>query len=505
MKKVILIIMDGIGLRDVTKGNAVALAHKPNLDMLMQKYPHTKLLASEAAVGLPKGQMGNSEVGHLNIGAGRIVYTGLSLINQDLQTGAFYQNQAFLAAVNHVKKYHGKLHIMGLASFGGVHSNLEHILALFKLSHHQQVPTVFHAFGDGRDVPPQTLRHDFEQTIIPALKTYNVKLGMISGRYYAMDRDQRWERVEQAYETLIGNGQKAFIDPIAYIQSMYTQNITDEFLLPALNQVDSKSEVTITDNDAVIFANFRPDRARELSHMIYGSSYYCYHPQVRRKNLFFVTMMNYEGIEPSMVAYPPIKLQNVFGAVLANHNLRQLRIAETEKYAHVTFFFDGGIEVTYPHETKIIVASPKIATYDLQPEMSAVEVCDKLIANLTTNDVIICNFANGDMVGHTGNLQATIQAVETVDQMIGKIYQVAIQKNFTMFITADHGNADEEIDSNGHKVTAHTLSPVPFIVTDTSLKLNEGGKLSNIAPTILDYMDIPIPKEMNELSLIKKQ
>jgi 2,3-bisphosphoglycerate-independent phosphoglycerate mutase len=285
---------------------------------------------------------------------------------------------------------------------------------------------------------------------------------------------------------------------------MYEQNITDEFLLPALNNIYAKEEITINDNDAIIFANFRPDRARELSHMVYGSSYYDYQPTVRRKNLFFVTMMNYEGIEPSMVAYPPVQLKNVFGKVLADNNLRQLRIAETEKYAHVTFFFDGGVEITYPHETKIIVPSPKVPTYDLQPEMSAPEVCDKLLANMNANDVIICNFANGDMVGHTGNLTATIKAVETVDAMIGKIYQAAIANDFTMFVTADHGNADEELDVNNHPVTAHTLSPVPFIVTDTNIKLNSDGKLSNIAPTMLDYMGVAIPSEMTEPSLISK-
>ncbi|MDR0674680.1 MAG: 2,3-bisphosphoglycerate-independent phosphoglycerate mutase [Mycoplasmataceae bacterium] len=504
MKKTILIIMDGIGLRNVREGNAVALANKPNLDMLMQKYPHTQLLASEEAVGLPRGQMGNSEVGHLNIGAGRIVYTGLSLISKDLQKGTFYNNTAFLAAINHAKKNQSKLHIMGLASFGGVHSNLEHILALFKLAHDWQVETVFHAFGDGRDVPPKTLLNDFIQTISPALQNNSIKLGVIAGRYYAMDRDKRWERVEQAYQTLIGNSQKTFDQPELYIESMYTQNITDEFILPALNSTYPKEQITIADNDAVIFANFRPDRARELSHMIYGSDYYDHNPTVRRNNIFFVSMMNYEGIETSMVAYPPVRLKNVLGEVLASKKIRQLRIAETEKYAHVTFFFDGGVEITYPHETKIIVPSPKIPTYDQKPEMSAYEVCDKLIDNLNSNDVIICNFANGDMVGHTGNLKATIKAVETVDQMIGKIYQAAQQNGFTMFITADHGNADEEIDANGHKVTAHTLSPVPLIVTDSSIKLNGEGKLSNIAPSMLDYMDIPIPKEMNELSLIKK-
>ncbi|MDR3257626.1 MAG: 2,3-bisphosphoglycerate-independent phosphoglycerate mutase, partial [Mycoplasmataceae bacterium] len=338
MKKTILIIMDGVGWRNHKQGNAVALANKPNIDMLWNKYPHTTLLASEEAVGLPIGQMGNSEVGHLNIGAGRIVYTGLSLINKDLKDGGFYHNDAFLKAINHAKQNKSKLHIMGLTSFGGVHSNLEHIIGLLKLGYENNVPVVLHAFGDGRDVPPMTLKNDFTKAILPAIKQYQAKLGVISGRYYAMDRDKRWERVDTAYETLLGNAKNYFDNPCDYVTKMYEQKVTDEFLLPALNKSFAKQEVTIQDNDAVIFANFRPDRARELSHMIYGSSYYDYTPTTRRKNLYFVTMMTYEGIVPSAIAYPPTHLKNVLGEVIANNNLRQLRIAETEKYAHVTFF-----------------------------------------------------------------------------------------------------------------------------------------------------------------------
>ncbi|GHU48998.1 hypothetical protein FACS1894218_7170 [Bacilli bacterium] len=316
------------------------------------------------------------------------------------------------------------MHIMGLTSSGGVHSNLEHILALLELAHQQQVSCVLHCFGDGRDVDPQTLVHDLTKILAVAKKT-NTKIGMISGRYYAMDRDKRWEREEEAYQTLLGNNQRGFADPIEYVKSQYQQHITDEFLLPALNSVVEKKEVILQDHDAVIFANFRPDRARELSHLIFGSNYYDYQPKVRRTGLYFVTMMTYEGITPSAVAYPPLELKNVLGKVLENNDLKQLRIAETEKYAHVTFFFDGGVEINYANETKIIVPSPKVATYDLKPEMSADEVCDKLINNMPDNDVIICNFANGDMVGHTGNLEATIKAVETVDREIGKIFEAA--------------------------------------------------------------------------------
>jgi 2,3-bisphosphoglycerate-independent phosphoglycerate mutase len=304
---------------------------------------------------------------------------------------------------------------------------------------------------------------------------------------------------------LLGNAKNTFVDPLNYIQQMYKENITDEFLLPAINKSYPKEEITIQDNDAVIFANFRPDRARELSHLIFGSTYYDYTPSIRRNDLFFVTLMSYEGIVPSAVAYPPTRLKNVLGAVLANNNLRQLRIAETEKYAHVTFFFDGGEEITYPHETKIIIPSPKVTTYDLKPEMSANEVCEKLIANMSNNDVIICNFANGDMVGHTGNLEATIKAVQTVDEVIGRIYEESKVFGYTMFITADHGNADEEVNECGCVVTCHTLSPVPFIVTDVNIKLNENGKLSNIAPTMLDYMSINTPTEMDEPTLINRK
>lgn len=498
MRKVILIILDGVGIRANTDGNAVALAKKPTFDWMLNNFPHTLLLASEQAVGLPKGQMGNSEVGHLNIGAGRIVYTGLSLINRAIELG-FDKVDAFMQAINKAKQNKSTLHVMGLCSFGGVHSNLEHILALVKLAHDMQVRCVLHCFGDGRDVPPQTLLTDMQQTILPTIKKYNCKIGMISGRYYAMDRDQRWDRVQLAYSTLIGQDKNTFNDPVTYIQSQYNKKITDEFIEPAINNDDN---VIIHDNDVVIFANFRPDRARELSHCLFNSTYYQYQPPKRVQLSYFVTMMKYEGIEPSAIAFGPTDLTNTLGQVISEHNLSQLRIAETEKYAHVTFFFDGGKEINYPKETKIIVPSPKVATYDLQPEMSANEVCDKLIANLANNDVIICNFANGDMVGHTGNLQATIQAIECLDSCLKKIYDAA-KDQFTLFITADHGNADEEIDEHGNIVTAHTLSPVPFIICDKNIsKIANNGKLSNIAPTILKYMGITIPKEMDEPPLI---
>lgn len=499
--KAILIIMDGVGINNNTKNNAVALAKTPCLDKLLKEYPHTQLQASGHYVGLPDGQMGNSEVGHLNIGAGRIVYTGLSLINKELEDGQFYKNEAFLKAINHVKKHHSKFHIMGLCSNGGVHSNLNHILALIDLAYQNNVQPVLHCFSDGRDVDPKTFINDLP-IILSKLQSCNGLLATISGRYYAMDRDKRWDRVELAYKAITCETDNCFLDPIKYVQGSYDKDVTDEFILPAYNKGVSKEQIALADNDAVIFANFRPDRARQLTHMIYGSHYYDY-KNVHKENIFFATMMNYEGIAPSMVAYPPQVIKNTFGQVLADHNKKQLRIAETEKYAHVTFFFDGGKEIDFPDEKKILVNSPKVATYDLQPEMSALEVTDKLLNEMDKTDVIIVNFANGDMVGHTGNLKAAIKAVETVDEMISRIYDKAQGTKTTLFITADHGNADEMADESGKPVTKHTTNPVPFIITDHNINLsNEQAALCNIAPTILKYLNIEIPGEMTGKPLL---
>lgn len=501
-KKVALIILDGFGLRKQTHGNAIALAKKPTIDFLFNNFPMTQLQASGRYVGLPDGQMGNSEVGHLNIGAGRIVYTGLSLIDKEIQTGEFIKNKAFEKAFEHVIKNKSKLHIWGLTSYGGVHSNLKHIIALINFAKTKNIPIVIHCIGDGRDVDPKTLIHNINDVI--ELCNDNTKIGTISGRYYAMDRDKRWDRVDQAYQTMIGNSQRTFNDIKKYINDSYQNGVTDEFLLPASNANFTSKDISINDNDAIIFANFRPDRARELSHCIFGSNYYDYVPISRKQNLFFVTMMTYEGIIPSMVAYPQIILKNTLGEIISKNNLSQIRVAETEKYAHVTFFFDGGVEVVYPNETKIIVPSPKVATYDLKPEMSAYEVCDVILKHMDNIDVIIANFANGDMVGHTGNLQATIKGIETIDACLKKIYDKSLLTGTTLFITADHGNADMVLTDDNKPYTSHTLNPVPFVTTDGNLKFINGGKLANIAPTILEYLDINIPNEMNEKSLIKK-
>ena len=501
-KKVALIILDGFGLRQETHGNAIALAKKPSIDMLFQTFPMTRLEASGPGVGLPKGQMGNSEVGHLNIGAGRIAYAGLSLIDKNIEDGSFQNNKAFKEAFQHVIKNNSKLHIWGLTSFGGVHSSLNHILKLIESAKKANIPTVIHCIGDGRDVDPHSLINDINKVI--AVCSEKIKIGTISGRYYAMDRDKRWERVNEAYQTMLGNTKNTFADIKDYINQSYQNKVTDEFLLPALNAGARKEDIVINNNDAVIFANFRPDRARELSHCIFGSNYYDYIPNKKLSNLFFVTMMSYEGIKPSMIAYPQVILHNTLGEVISKNNLSQLRVAETEKYAHVTFFFDGGIETIFPHETKIIVPSPKVATYDLKPEMSAYEVCDKILEYMDKIDVIIANFANGDMVGHTGELNATIKAIETLDACLKNIYEKSLGTNTTLFITADHGNADLVLTDDGRKYTQHTLNPVPLVVTDKNITLSSDGKLSNIAPTILEYLGINIPSEMNEKSLIKR-
>ncbi|MDR2557755.1 MAG: 2,3-bisphosphoglycerate-independent phosphoglycerate mutase [Mycoplasmataceae bacterium] len=506
-QKVGLIIMDGVGVASPSKGNAYTLAKHPNLDALIKKYPHIQIKASEQAVGLPKGQMGNSEVGHLNLGAGRIIYTGLSIIDKDIKENKFKDNPAFNQAFDHVLKHHSKLHIMGLVSDGGIHSSMQHIEALIKLAINKKIPFVVHCFTDGRDTPPISFGKSFLPRISRLINhSKNGSIGTIISRYYAMDRDKNWDRSMKAYDALIGEGEiNAFLDPHVYLEQQFAAGIKgDEFIEPAINVAKKIKEVTIQDHDAVINVNFRPDRARQISHLIFGSKYYDYQPPFRRKNLFYVTMMNYEGIEPSAVAYPPIDYLNVFGEVLAKHHLTQLRISETEKYAHVTFFFDGGKELTYDGEKKIIIPSPKVATYDLQPEMSAEELTDKIIEEIPKFDVIIANYPNGDMVGHTANINASIKAVETVDAAIGKIYEAAQKHNMTLFICADHGNVECLLDDKNKPFTAHTINPVPLIVTDEKVKLAKTGALANIAPTILDYLKIAIPSEMDQPSLLIK-
>ncbi|WP_033160255.1 2,3-bisphosphoglycerate-independent phosphoglycerate mutase [Mycoplasmoides alvi] len=504
-KQVLLMILDGYGISKNKTGNAVMNAKTPYLDQLQSKYPHIEIKASGTAVGLPKGQIGNSEVGHLHIGAGRVIYTGLSLINKSIMDKTFEQNKALLNAIKHAKTNKSKFHVMGLFSTGGVHSSLNHILAILNVAHKHKVKTVLHIFGDGRDVRPQRILLDLKKTL-PNFKKMDVTIGTISGRYYAMDRDQRWERINKYYLALVEGKANKFKDPILYIKEQYSKKNYDEFLEPAVNISKPIEAVTLQDNDAVFFANFRPDRARQLSHFIFKSKYYKEQPKLRRKNIYFLTMMQYEGIKPSAIAFPQINYKNTLGEVIAKQKRKQLRIAETEKYAHVTFFFDGGKEVNYPLEKKILIPSNKLVkTYDLAPEMSCKLITDKLINEIGKYDLIVLNYANPDMVGHTGNYEATIKALEKLDLEIGRLIKICEKNNVTLFFTADHGNAEAMIDENKKPITKHTANMVPFACTDTKIKFifNKNSSLANVAPTILDYLGIKTPKEMSEKSLIK--
>lgn len=498
-KPIVLTILDGFGERDSEHGNAIKNASMPCYDSLIKMYPHTYLDASGSSVGLPERQIGNSEVGHLNIGAGRIVYTGLSLINKDIQDKVFDTNQVIINAIHHSIKNKSKFHIMGLFSNGGVHSNMQHIFKLIEIANTYNVIPVIHLFGDGRDVAPQTIKSDINK-LFELLNTVKGKIGTIAGRFYAMDRDKRFDRTELAYNTLIGKNNNFYTNVVDYIDDQYNQKKYDEFLDPATLNDES---VFIGDNDSIIFANFRPDRARQLSHMFIGSTLYDYKPKYKLKNLYFATMMNYEGINASGILYPKVIPKNTIGHVLEEHNLKQLRIAETEKYAHVTFFMDGGEEINLKNTDKILIPSPSVTTYDLAPNMSCVEITDKLLEVIDKYDVIILNYANPDMIGHTGNYQKTIQSLECLDKQLLRLYEKVGELGGTMFITADHGNAEEMFDDNNNPITKHTTNKVPLIVTDNKIQLMDKGNLSNIAPTILDYIDIDKPKEMVSKSLIK--
>ena len=504
MKKrpIVLCIMDGYGLSDTTEGNAVKLANTPNLDDLMALYPTTTIKTSGYDVGLPEGQMGNSEVGHLNIGAGRIVYQSLTLINKAVDEGTFYNNEKFLKAIKNAKDKNTKLHIWGLLSNGGVHSSNEHIYALLKLAKEQGLTRVcVHAFLDGRDVAPNS-GANFVRELSKKIEEIGVgEIASISGRYYAMDRDKRFERVELAYNAIVNQEGESFDCPLQYVEDSYAKDVYDEFIIPAFNK---NTKGNVEDNDSVIFANFRPDRAIQLA-TVTTNDVYDYKPQRKPKNLTFVCMMKYADTVNGEVAFALPELTNTLGDYLSANGLQQLRIAETEKYAHVTFFFDGGMDKEIEGATRVLVDSPKVATYDLQPEMSAYEIKDKLIEELNKDihDVVIVNFANCDMVGHSGIVSAAIKAVSVVDECVGEIYQTVIDLGGTMLITADHGNSEMLLDENGNPFTAHTTNVVPLIITNTHLDLKEGGKLGDLAPTILQLLGLKIPKEMDGESLLK--
>lgn len=505
---VALIILDGFALRDEVKGNAVKQANKPNFDRYWNEYPHTTLTACGEAVGLPDGQMGNSEVGHLNIGAGRIVYQSLTRINLAIREREFFKNNAFLNAIAHVKTNRTSLHLFGLLSDGGIHSHIEHLFALLQLAKEEGVERVYvHAFLDGRDVPPKSavryvgqLQEKFAEIGIGELAT-------LSGRYYAMDRDRRWERIEKAYRAIVyGEGERAD-DPVKAIEDAYTNDVTDEFMLPTIvTETDGSPVATVRDGDAIVFANFRPDRAIQLSQVFTNESFSEFERGEKfPDNLHYVCMTHYSDTVNGDVAFNTVDLENTLGEVVSKAGLTQLRIAETEKYPHVTFFFSGGREETFQGEKRILIDSPKVATYDLKPEMSAYEVTDALLAELEADhfDVIVLNFANPDMVGHSGMLEPTIKAIETVDECLGKLVNLIIEKGGTAIISADHGNSDEVITLDGKPMTAHTTNPVPVIVTKKGVELRDGGILADLSPTLLDLLKVEKPAEMTGNSLIK--
>ncbi|OOC59383.1 2,3-bisphosphoglycerate-independent phosphoglycerate mutase [Paenibacillus ihbetae] len=506
-RPVALIIMDGFGLRNTEAGNAVAQANKPNYDRYLKQYPNTTLTACGEAVGLPEGQMGNSEVGHLNIGAGRIVYQDLTRISKSIREGEFFENDTLVEAVRAAKNSGKKLHLYGLVSDGGVHSHIEHMFAMLDLAKKEGMQDVYiHGFMDGRDVAPDSGKQ-FVKDLIAKIQEVGVgQIATLSGRYYAMDRDKRWDRVEKAYRAMVyGEGPK-YTDPLKAITESYEKSVYDEFVEPTVIVDDQGQPVSLVESgDSVVFLNFRPDRAIQLSQVFTNKDFRGFDrgpgfPQ----NLHFVCLTLFSETVEGFVAYKPKDLDNTLGEVLVQHNKKQLRIAETEKYPHVTFFFSGGRDVELPGETRILINSPKVATYDLKPEMSAYEVADACVKEIEAekHDAIILNFANPDMVGHSGMLEPTKKAVEVTDECVGKVVEAVLAKGGVAIITADHGNADMVFDENGRPFTAHTTNPVPFIVTDENVTLREGGILADIAPTILDLMDLPKPAEMTGTSMI---
>ena len=498
-----LIIMDGFGLTNGTLGNAIRAAGTPRLDQFFREYAHTTLRASGLDVGLPDGQMGNSEVGHTNIGAGRVVFQDLPRITKAISDGTFFENPAYNRAMDDCLEKGTSLHLMGLLSDGGVHSHLDHLFALLKMAKNKGLEKVYiHAFLDGRDVSP-TSGADFVAQTVEQCRSIGVgKIATVMGRYYAMDRDKRWDRVEMAYDAMVyGEGSTFNPVPVAAVKDSYAAGVTDEFVEPVVCDRDG----TISDNDSVIFFNFRPDRAREITRTLVDPDFDGFTRQFFP--LTFVCNTEYDASMPNVeVAFPRVSVNNGLGEYLSQMGLTQLRIAETEKYAHVTFFFNGGSETVFPGEDRVLVPSPKVATYDLQPEMSALEVTDKCVERIESGayDVIILNFANCDMVGHTGVYEAAVKAVETVDTCVGRVVDATMKMGGIAMITADHGNAEQMEEPDGSPMTAHTTNPVPFILCGAGTELRKDGRLADIAPTILDVMGLACPPEMDGKTLIIK-
>ena len=508
-KPVVLMVLDGYGISEKTEGNAIALADTPVMDKLMAECPYVKGNASGEAVGLPEGQMGNSEVGHMNIGAGRIIYQELTRITKAIKDGDFFENKEMLDAIENCKKNNSDLHLWGLLSDGGVHSHNTHLYAILELCKRQNFDRVYiHPFFDGRDTAPASGKGFLEELIAKTKEIGVGKVASLSGRYYAMDRDNRWDRVELAYKSLVtGEGVQAE-DPVAAIQESYDKEVYDEFILPTVIVENGKPVSLVKANDSVIFFNFRPDRAREITRAFCTDDFDGFERPNGRMPLVYVCFKDYdESIPNKEVAFKKEDIKNTFGGYLAANGLKQLRTAETEKYAHVTFFFNGGVEEPNKDEDRILVKSPKVATYDLQPEMSAPEVSKNLNEAILGGkyDVIIINFANPDMVGHTGVIPAAIKAVQTVDKCVGTAVEAIKKVDGVLFICADHGNAEQMINyETGAPHTAHTTNPVPFILYnyDECKALREGGCLADIAPTLLEILGLPQPAEMTGKSLI---
>ncbi len=501
-KPLVLMILDGFGIAE-KEGNAIVAANTPQLDKILKENPVTKIGASGMDVGLPDGQMGNSEVGHTNIGAGRIVYQELTRITKSAQDGEMDKNPALVKAMESAKANGKALHFMGLLSDGGVHSHNTHLYALLEMAKRMGLEKVFvHCFLDGRDVPPSSGK-DYVAQLLKKLEEIGVgKVATVMGRYYAMDRDNRWERVEKAYAAMVyGEGEKAEC-PVCAVQNSYDKEVTDEFVIPTV----CEGAEPVADGDSVIFYNFRPDRAREITRTLVDPDFSGF----ERKNGFFplnfVCMTQYDATMPNVdVAYKPESLENTFGEYISQKGMTQLRIAETEKYAHVTFFFNGGVEKQYPGEDRILVKSPSVATYDLQPEMSAYEVTDKMVEAVKSGkyDALILNYANCDMVGHTGVFEAAVKAVEAVDACVGRVVEAVKEMGGCILLTADHGNADKMVDDDGTPFTAHTTNPVPFCVINHPCTLRAGGRLADIAPTMLKILGLPQPAEMTGESIIQ--
>ena len=506
-KPVMLMILDGFGINPNEKGNAVAIANTPNIDKLKKTWPTTIIHTSGLDVGLPEGQMGNSEVGHTNIGAGRIVYQDLTRITKSIEDGDFFSIKEFADAIDNCKKNNSNLHIMGLLSDGGVHSHIRHLIALLEFAKRKDFENVYvHCFMDGRDTPP-TSGEGYIAKLEEKMKEKGVgKIATIEGRFYAMDRDKRWNRVKEAYDAMVNGVGEEATSALGAIEASYQKEVFDEFVKPTVICNGDSPVATIKDNDSVIFFNFRPDRAREITRTLVDKDFNEF--ETKKMNLFFVCFTQYDETMPNVkIAFEPETLVNTFGEYISKKGLKQLRIAETEKYAHVTFFFNGGEEKEYEGEDRILVPSPKVETYDLKPEMSALEVTDKVVEAINSGkyDSIILNYANPDMVGHTGSLEAAVKAVETIDGCVGKVVEAIEKQNGILIITADHGNAEQMIDyKTGEPQTAHTTNPVPLILVGLEgVKLKE-GKLADLAPTMLDIMGLEKPQEMTGESLIEK-